>query len=220
MTAMKRCLINVDLQHDFISGSLAVQGAETIIPVINHLSQHGPFDVVVYSQDSHPSDHISFVQNASYHTNCRRRFKMGDVITVHTCAYGSIHQQLWPKHCVQGTEGARLWPTLYRKPTPVYVCKGTKSLVESYSVFGNITMNYDTGLHTLLQELGVTHIYFTGLAEDICVSYSALDALKHGYHVSIIQDATCGVSPVDCAKMKERIRLQGGYYCLSDDLFL
>ena len=100
------------------------------------------------------------------------------------------------------------------------VYKGTKTLIESYSVFGNHTVNYDTGLHTLLQALGVTHIYLTGLAEDICVSYSALDALNLGYLVSIVQDATCGVSPIDCAKMKERIRHEGGFYCLSDDLFV
>ena len=220
MDNMKRCLINVDLQIDFISGSLAVPGAESIIPVINHLSQHGPFDVVVYSLDSHPPDHISFVHNAPLHTQSRRRFKMGDLITVPTCAYGPIHQQLWPAHCVQGTEGARLWPALYHKPTAVNVYKGTKTLIESYSVFGNHTVNYDTGLHTLLQSLGVTHLYLTGLAEDICVSYSALDALNLGYHVSIVQDATCGVSSLDCTKMKERIRHEGGFYCLSDDLFV
>ena len=226
MASIKRALINVDLQQDFITGSLALKhapaghDAEDIIPCINHLSQHGPFDVVIYSLDYHPFDHISFIENASAYLNSRRRFKMGDVISVETSAYGTIHQQLWPRHCVQETEGAQLWPQLYRKPTAVYVYKGTKSLIESYSVFGNPSMNYDTGLHALLRTMGVTHLYLTGVAEDICVAYSALDALSLGYQVTVIQDATRGVSHAECLRMRELIRLRGGHYCHSSDLFV
>ena len=223
---MKRALINVDLQQDFITGSLALKhapaghDAEEIIPCINHLTQHGPFDVVIYSLDYHPNDHISFLENASTYTYSRRRFKMGDIISVPTTAYGIVQQQLWPRHCVQETEGAQLWPLLYRKPTAVYVHKGTKSLVESYSVFGNPSMNYDTGLHDLLSSMGVTHLYFTGVAEDICVAYSALDALNLGYQVTIIQDATRGVNHDACLRMRELIHLRGGHHCLSSDVFV
>ena len=35
-------------------------------------------------------------------------------------------------------------------------------------------MNYSTGLDALLQSLGVTHVYLTGVAEDICVGHMQL----------------------------------------------
>ena len=109
--SVKHCLINVDLQHDFIAGSLALkhasagQDAEEIIPTVNRLIQCGRFDLVVYSLDFHPPDHISFVDNASMYTCCENRvFSVGDDISVKTKSHGLVRQQLWPRHCVQGTE--------------------------------------------------------------------------------------------------------------------
>ena len=62
-------LIIVDVQHDFIDGSLALRncpakqdGAE-VVPVINKLLKEGQFDLIVYSLDWHPETHISFVNN-------------------------------------------------------------------------------------------------------------------------------------------------------------
>lgn len=62
-------LIVVDVQHDFIDGSLALrncpakqEGAD-VVPVINKLIKDGRFDEVIYSLDWHPKTHISFVNN-------------------------------------------------------------------------------------------------------------------------------------------------------------
>jgi nicotinamidase-related amidase len=62
-------LLIIDVQNDFITGSLALidcpakqQGAE-VIPIINHLIDTVPFDVISYSQDWHPPDHSSFIEN-------------------------------------------------------------------------------------------------------------------------------------------------------------
>ena len=178
MSWMKRCLVTVDMQVDFITGSLALkhapagQDAETIVPLINTLTKHDMFDLVVYSLDYHPSNHISFLENAATYVPNRHHFEAGEQIFAKTTTYGMIQQQLWPRHCVQGTEGARLWPTLYRKPAALYIHKGTEPLIESYSVFGNPRFDYDTGLHSLLQRFGITHLYFVGVAEDVCVSDS------------------------------------------------
>ena len=61
----------VDVQNDFVDGSLAIrdcpaqeEGAD-VVPVINELIDECNFDVVVYSLDWHPEDHISFVDNVS-----------------------------------------------------------------------------------------------------------------------------------------------------------
>ena len=213
----KRCLINVDLQHDFITGSLALKNApaghdaEALIPCINILSQCADFDLVVYSLDYHPPNHISFVDNYSLYTSIPEPLRVGDHMLAWT-ADGYVRQQLWPKHCVWHTEGARLWPTLFRPLSALYVYKGTVADIESYSVFGNDERHYDTGLHALLQGFDVGHIYFTGIAEDICVAHSALDALRLGYAVTVIEDATCGVSEDRCIAMKHVILREGGHY--------
>ena len=159
MSSIKRCLINVDLQNDFITGSLALKNApaghdaEELIPIINHLTEHGPFDLVVYSLDYHPPNHISFVENANTYSNKPREYKVGDTLRVRTERYPHIRQILWPRHCVQGTEGARLWSELYRKPSAVYVHKGMEPLIECYSAFGHCNMSYDTGRGSILQSM-------------------------------------------------------------------
>lgn len=61
--------IIVDVQNDFIDGSLALlngpaqqDGAE-IIDVINNILDNWKFDAIVYTQDWHPIDHIGFYDN-------------------------------------------------------------------------------------------------------------------------------------------------------------
>ncbi len=59
----------VDVQNDFIDGTLAIrdcpagqEGAD-VVPVISKLIEDVKFDVVVYSLDWHPENHISFLEN-------------------------------------------------------------------------------------------------------------------------------------------------------------
>ena len=62
-------LVIVDVQYDFIDGSLALrncpakQDGGEVVPVINKLLEKTKFDVVIYSMDWHPESHISFVNN-------------------------------------------------------------------------------------------------------------------------------------------------------------
>ena len=45
-------LIIIDIQNDFINGSLQVQGGGTIIQKINKLKKNKKFKLVILSQDS------------------------------------------------------------------------------------------------------------------------------------------------------------------------
>ncbi len=62
-------MIIVDVQNDFIDGSLALrncpagQDGYEVIPVINQLIIDVPFSLIVYTQDWHPPNHISFFEN-------------------------------------------------------------------------------------------------------------------------------------------------------------
>jgi len=51
-----------------------------------------------------------------------------------------------------------------------------------------------TGLDGYLKGLGITQLFFTGLATDYCVFYSAMDAVSLGFEVFVILDACRGVN--------------------------
>src|SRR5688500_11673893 len=99
MRSMKRALILVDLQNDFLpGGALAVPKGDEVIPLANRLQER--FDLIVATQDWHPPDHASFAANHPGR-------EPGEVIQL-----AGLPQVLWPVHCVQETPGAELAPSL------------------------------------------------------------------------------------------------------------
>ncbi|VDL82314.1 unnamed protein product [Nippostrongylus brasiliensis] len=67
LSSLKIALLVVDFQNDFISGSLRVQDGSAAedplrtIPLLNRMLDDYPFDMVVFTQDWHPENHISFI---------------------------------------------------------------------------------------------------------------------------------------------------------------
>ena len=62
-------LIVVDVQNDFLDGNLALRNCPAgqdglgVIPAINSVLDTVNFELVVYTRDWHPADHISFADN-------------------------------------------------------------------------------------------------------------------------------------------------------------
>ena len=181
-------LIVVDVQPDFLpGGALAVGGGDEILDPVARLMEDGPFRVQVATQDWHPAGHVSF---ASRHEG---REPM-DVIELH-----GHDQTLWPDHCVQGTEGARLHPELPWTRLEAVIRKGTSAESDSYSGFRN-NWNPDgerppTGLAGYLRERGVDQVVLCGLARDVCVRWTAEDAVDAGFDTWILWDLTRSVDP-------------------------
>lgn len=94
----------------------------------------------------------------------------------------------WPPHCVQDTEGAAFHPALKLPQEAVPVTKGTRFDQDQYSAFDQ------TGLHARLQKDGVTRLWVGGLAQDVCVCASVLDARRYGYEVSLIPGGSLPVT--------------------------
>ena len=173
-------LLVVDVQNDFCpGGNLAVEAGDEVVPIINKLA--GRFSKVVATQDWHPRNHVSF---ASSHPG-RRPF---EVIRL-----GDIEQVLWPDHCVPGTAGAEFHPDLDARAFDLIVRKGTNRQLDSYSAFFENDRKTATGLHFYLQGLGLRSVYLAGLALDVCVYFSALDARRLGFEVFLIEDACRGI---------------------------
>jgi len=172
---MEQALVIVDVQNDFCpGGALAVNGGDEIVPLINELSKG--FDHIILTQDWHPAGHSSF---ASSHKG-RRPFE-----TI-MMPYGD--QTLWPDHCIQGTDGAAFHPWLNWTKAELVVRKGFHMGIDSYSTFYENDRKTPTGLAGYLGERRIGHVTLAGLATDYCVAYSALDAISHGFKVTVRLD--------------------------------
>jgi nicotinamidase/pyrazinamidase len=112
----------------------------------------------------------------------------------------------WPEHCVQGTPGAELHPDLDRALVDVVVDKGQDPGTEGYSGFEA------TGLADLLHERGIDRVTVVGLATDYCVKNTALDALRHGFGVTVDSNAVRAVEVEvgDGERALEEVRAAGG----------
>ena len=162
----------IDIQNDFCPGGrLAVPEGDAIISEVNAM-QDG-YAVKVLTQDWHPADHSSFANN---HAG-KAPYAMIDM------AYGP--QVLWPDHCVQGSEGAQFHPALMTDGADLILRKGFRAAIDSYSAFFENDHQTPTGLEGYLRERGVTSLVMVGLATDFCVRYSAVDAARLGFAVSV-----------------------------------
>ena len=165
-------LIVIDVQNDFCpKGALAVAGGDEIVAGINALM--GQFDAVVLTQDWHPAGHSSF---ATSHAG-KSPYDLIDM------PYGP--QVLWPDHCIQGTDGAAFHPALDSDHADLIIRKGYNPAIDSYSAFFENDHKTPTGLEGYLRTRGIAKVTLVGLALDFCVNYSAIDAAKLGFDVTV-----------------------------------
>ncbi|MEM8571293.1 MAG: bifunctional nicotinamidase/pyrazinamidase [Pseudomonadota bacterium] len=168
-------LVVVDVQNDFCpGGALEVSEGDSVVAPINALAPR--FAIRAFTQDWHPSDHTSFAEN---HPGA-------DPFSTVEMSYGT--QVLWPAHCVQGTDGAAFHADLITDRADIVVRKGFRSPIDSYSAFFENDKTTATGLAGYLRDRSAAHLYFVGLATDFCVAWSALDAVKLGFEVSVVTD--------------------------------
>ena len=164
--------IVIDVQHDFCpGGALAVADGDQVVGPINAMM--ADFDHVILTQDWHPHHHSSF---ASQHDGLLP-------FSTTTMAYGE--QTLWPDHCVQGSQGAEFHPDLNLDRAELIIRKGYRPAIDSYSAFFENDKTTPTGLGGALKERGITHVTMAGLATDFCVAFSALDAARLGFDVTV-----------------------------------
>ncbi len=180
MADRDHALIVIDVQNDFCSGgALAVPGGDDVVAPINALMEG--FGTVVLSQDWHPAGHSSF---ASEHPG------KAPLETVEM-AYGT--QVLWPDHCIQGTAGAAFHPDLAVDRAHLILRKGFRREIDSYSAFFENDRTTATGLDGYLKSRGIAALTLAGLATDFCVHWSALDARRLGYAVTVAEHASRGI---------------------------
>jgi nicotinamidase/pyrazinamidase len=183
----RTALVVVDVQNDFADpkGSLFVEGGDGVVPRVNievmRALAAGAFPV--YTQDWHPES------------------------TPHFDKDGGV----WPVHCVMDTWGAELHPGL-DVSGPV-VRKGSNG-EDGYSGF---TMRdpetgeeIPTPLREMLVERDIERVVVVGLALDVCVKATALDAAKD-FQTAVVANASAAVElePGDGERALEELRSSG-----------
>lgn len=190
-------LIVIDIQNDFCpGGALAVAGGDKILNQVNGLMRE--FPTVVLTQDWHPESHASFAAN---HPGAEP-FSMTEM------PYGP--QVLWPTHCVQGSNGAAFHPRLDLDAAHLVIRKGFNPNIDSYSAFFENDRVTPTGLQGYLVSRGISTLTMVGLALDYCVAYSALDAARLGFGVTVIESACRAIDlNGSLAIMREAMQSEG-----------
>lgn len=151
--ARGRLLVITDVQRDFYdpSGALYVEGSEELPKDIMRIA--GLYDGVIVTMDWHPGNHCSF------------HSRMG----------------LWPKHCVQYTQGAGLPDEFYEmlrqgdKYHARIFLKGVESEKEEYGAFADLS-DYPEIKYWLENCASVD---ICGIAGDFCVLETAKNILKY-----------------------------------------
>jgi len=160
-------LIVVDVQNDFAdpAGGLYVAEGEQVVPVVSAevRAAQDAGAAVFYTQDWHPPSTPHFVTEGGG----------------------------WPVHCVRDTWGAELHPDLVVNGPVVRKGTGGEDGYSGFSVRDPVSgVASATRLGALLDEVGVRRVVVTGLAGDVCVKETALDAVRLGYEVVVPLAAT------------------------------
>ena len=172
----RTALLVVDVQNDFAdpAGGLYVTGGEQVVPVANReaaaAAEAGA--VVVCTQDWHPRQ------------------------TPHFVTEGGV----WPVHCVADTWGAELHPDLRAPGERVRKGTGGEDGYSGFTVRDPQTgAEAPTALERLLREREVEKVVVVGIATDVCVKETALDAVRLGFATTVLAEGVRAVDlgPVD-----------------------
>jgi len=251
-TWAKIALLVIDVQKCFIEGGSLEVPAKHIIPDINRMMSEKAclFDDIVYSQDFHPANHISFAPShglkafdhlikgkgslpllcikpesgltkdaaccptihvAPDRVNCTNELcpEEGWDYTINNtdlvqnnpactqCRENpggcyATKQEMWPEHCLM--TGDSDWPdNLTMGTDPKIVQKGMNKFVDAYSAFKDNSKQVETELNTELTNQKIDELVVVGIATDVCVKESVMDAIDYTYKVTVVKDATAAV---------------------------
>ncbi|MEJ2219298.1 MAG: bifunctional nicotinamidase/pyrazinamidase [Desulfobacterales bacterium] len=190
----------VDIQGDFTTfknGSLAVDGTDQafvakVEKATEMLKAKG--HPVFATQDWHPAEHVSFYSNHAGKEPYEAIELEGRT------------QVLWPPHCVQETENAKI--LLDNELFVAIVQKGKDSRYDSYSGFQD-DGGAETEMNAILKENGIKALIVYGIATDYCVKATAIDAADAGYKVTVVEGLSKGVAPDTTAEALDEMKAKG-----------
>lgn len=109
----------------------------------------------------------------------------------------------WPEHCVQDTWGAAFHPELELSGDAIRISKACAFDADAYSAFEG------TGLGDYLRERGIKRVIVCGLALDVCVRATALEAVRQGFTTLLLEHLSAAVAPDSVTGMRGELRDAG-----------
>lgn len=166
---MRKFLCVIDMQEDFVRGSLGSPAAEAIVPkVVEKIRNTPEDDYIIYTQDTHEKDYLEF---------------------------GLEGQKLPVEHCIYDTDGWKLIPEVKAPFTEI----GLEPMSILKNTFGSFTLaeyiDKAIDIEKVFEE--DVEIELCGLCTDICVISNALILRAYFPNTKIIIDSSCcaGTSP-------------------------
>ena len=190
MSLIKRALVIVDVQNDFVEGgSLGVAGGRDVAAAVSlHLESHADsYAAVIASRDWHDADST----NGGH---------------FHAPGAEPDFTSTWPVHCVSNQHGSDYAPGLDLAHVTHHVRKGRGEA--AYSAFEGVTDRGAT-VASVLTDLGVTEVDVVGIATDYCVRATVLDARAAGLEVTLLPGLHAGVAPDTSASALAEMRAAG-----------
>jgi len=178
---MSKAILVVDMHRSFMPGigELAVPYANEIIKTIDMMLPS--YEHRIFTKDSHPNDHCSFIENGGPCPGIGR----------------------------PGTEGWDFAYKLTVNPnTDWIVYKGLDKDHDSSSAFCD-DGGKETNLMDILNSIGVDEIDVVGVATEYCVKFTVLDGIKRGLKVNLLLIGCRGVTKDGSDAAIKEMRLAG-----------
>lgn len=192
LTMTRRALVVVDVQKDFVDGSLGTaRGAEVAAAISSF-----------FSSDANSYAHV--VGTLDWHIDPEGHFASE--------GEQPDYSETWPVHCVAGTQGAEPYSALNTDPIEAWFRKG--ECTAAYSGFEGHLADGSEALDTAklgewLKEREVTHVDVVGIATDFCVKATALDAHAAGFETTVIERLCSPVSDEGAQRALAELRDAG-----------
>lgn len=187
---MRKALIVVDVQNDFVEGgALACGGGKKVAQNVHYWIENHKEDyaLIVATRDWHTPDdtnggHIAIDEDPDF-------------------------IDTWAAHCVADTKGAEYCEPLAKELFDVEILKGQGK--PAYSGFEGITTEDGLTLDGILKENDIEQVDVVGIALDYCVYQTAKDAVDLGYGVTVLKGLTASVDEEGGNEAVEKLEKKG-----------
>ena len=174
-----KVLIVVDMQKDFVDGSLGTKEAQAIVPLVAETIEQiaAPDTVVIFTKDTHPDNYMSTLEG----------------------------KNLPVPHCIKGTAGHSIVDEVfnayinvidtYADAYEVYPMTEINPIKVEKPTFGSVELQ--NILFDINERIGIEEVTLMGLCTGICVMSNAIlaKATLPEVPVNVIEDCCACVTP-------------------------
>ena len=186
-----KVLIVVDMQKDFVDGSLGTKEAQAIVPLVAETIEQmaAPDTVVIFTKDTHPENYMDTLEG----------------------------KNLPVPHCIKGTAGHSIVDEVfnaylnvidtYADAYEVYPMTEINPIKVEKPTFGSVELQ--NILFDINERLGIEEVTLMGLCTGICVMSNAIlaKATLHEASVNVVADCCACVTPESHKTALEAMKL-------------